>query len=104
VTSQKQAAAGLPEEEARQMSYHVKRVREPDPGADPEQEPGAAPPEQEARYSRAFRSRAKAQREADAWNREGDFSQYWPVGGTAEVLPGRPPRQASRDADREAGS
>ena len=27
------------------MSYHVKRVREPDPDADPEQEPGAAPPE-----------------------------------------------------------
>jgi hypothetical protein len=84
------------------MSYHVKRVREPDPDTEPE--PGAALPEHEASYSRAFRTRAKAQREADAWNREGDFSQYWPAGWTTEVLPGRPPRQASRDADREAGS
>jgi len=84
------------------MSYHVKRVRAADPRAAPETD--AASQVGQARYSRRLWTRAQAQREADAWNRDGDFGQYWPSSWTAEVRPGRPPRHQRRDADREAGS
>lgn len=64
------------------MSAHVRRERVPDPEGE---STFHQPPVGSVRYSRTFRTRAQAQREADAWNSTG----FW----QAEVIAGRAPRR-----------
>jgi hypothetical protein len=58
----------------------------------------AAPGVGSAQYSKTFRTERAAQREADAWNGAGNFAKHGPTDWTAEVKPGRAPRQAEAEA------
>jgi hypothetical protein len=81
-------------------SHHVRRERVKDTSVSFTQGGVPATPGiGSVRTSKTFRTARAAQREADAWNGAGDFERHGPTDWTAEIVPGRAPRE-----DREAGS
>ena len=77
--------------------HHVSRTRTRDTSVSMQQmNRPATPGIGSVRYSKEFASRAEAQREADAWNGEGDYAKHGPTDWHATVVPGRAPRVKDR--------
>ena len=100
-------AATLMESDCQRQAgrWHVRRTRTA--GTSARHAMGHPSEAGKAGYSRTFRSRTAAQREADAWNGAGDFAEHGPAGWTAEVIPGLAPseravREINASVQREA--
>jgi len=73
--------------------HHVMRTRFQDTSVSMQQMGAPAKPGiGHTAYSKTFPTQAAAQREADAWNGEGDYAQHGPTDWHATVVPGRAPR------------